>query len=159
MKSFSTNNYRFVNYLDVSAEESLQILELRNREEIRKWMVNDEPISQANHFRFMESLVDKERCDYFMIKDPSGNFIGTVNITALSPDEAERGIFINPDFQNQGHASQSLAEFYSKLSSLGIKSVITKVKTENVASNALEKKLGACLIKVDKGFNIYRLII
>ena len=159
MESFDTVTYRFINYTEASQEDIVMIWKLRNLEDVRKWMVNGQEIPLKNHLDFVKNLGNRKDKAYFIIKDKKGDFIGSVNISIMKDRLAERGIFINPDFHNQGHASKSMKEFYDRIAGPSINRIFTKVKVDNKASNALEKNLGARLIETVDSYNHYLLEI
>lgn len=137
------------------ADDSKAVWQLRNHPDVAKWMVNDTFIPFENHARFVENLKSDSSKDYFIIKDNEGNIIGSVNAIYLDNHLAERGIYVNPQFQGRGHAFKTLMEFYEELKSNAIRRVITRVKTDNLASNNLERKLGATLTECRDGYNFY----
>lgn len=159
MKGFSTDHYQFINYNECSRADLLEIREIRNLPEVRARMVDEMEISLEQHLKFLESLKHNTSKDYFIIKDHAGHLIGSVNLTYLPDQVAERGLFINPSHFRQGHAFRTMKELYSRIAQTGIKSVFTKVKTDNNPSNNLEKKLGAELISSEGGYNNYLLQI
>lgn len=155
---FRTSSYIFVNYAEMSEEESKIIWELRNHPHVSKWMVHPEAIPYPEHKRFVASLSANRNKDYYLIKDLSSNIIGSVNIDYGGLPYPERGIFINPEFFHQSHAYNSLREFYHYANSeWGIPGILTRVKTDNTGSNRLEEKLGASLTATRDGYNFYNL--
>ena len=65
--SFTTEHFRFVNYTLLTETESHSVWEARNHPEVRKWMVNAEPISWRNHQLFMKSLATKSDRTYYAV--------------------------------------------------------------------------------------------
>ena len=159
MNDIFTENYTFVNYNNISDEDIIKILQIRNSYEVRRWMVNDTEIPLESHLKFVASLKANDTKDYFIIKDSSEKIIGSVNIDYLDTGIVERGIFINPEFQKRGHAYNSMKELYEILAQSGIKKIITKVKADNQPSNALELKLGAVHTHTSGNYNHYILSI
>lgn len=155
MNSFHTLSYHFINYINLNEADIKAILEIRNQDAIKIWMVNTQPIGLQQHLDFIKNLQQDSTKKYFAIKDKENNLIGSVNVHFLENNIVERGIFINPLFQKKGHAEKSILEFYSYLSQMGITKVFTRVKENNVSSNSLEKKLGATLVESKEGYNFY----
>lgn len=156
--SFNTPTYKFVNYCEMSRQDSQIIFELRNNPFVSIWMVDDDYISLEQHSKFLASLTDRDDKDYFIIKNDSNEIIGSVNIDYCDMGISERGIYIDPERQGHGHAFKAIKEFYQHArNNWGIKAIKTKVKVDNVPSNALERKLGARLMVTSAGYNGYLL--
>ena len=155
---FKTLSYFFINYVEMSEEDSRKIWELRNHPLVAKWMVHPEEIPYAEHKKFIVRLSLLKDKDYYLIKDLSSNIIGSVNIDYTETPYPERGIYINPEFFHQNHAFNSLREFYRYANSVwGVSGIMTRVKTDNIGSNRLEEKLGAKLVFTEEGYNFYNL--
>ena len=102
---YGTIMYDVINYVDCTPEQHREILALRNLDDVRKWMVNPEVISENDHFRFVESLRNNENKLYFAIyKD--GILVGTYNLTKEGEGVWERGIIANPNIQGTGQTKQ-----------------------------------------------------
>lgn len=133
--------YDIINYVDCTHEQNLEILNLRNLEDVRKWMVNPEIISVENHFKFVESLKrNPDRLYYAIYKN--GSLVGTYNLTKEEDGVWERGIIANPENQGKGETAQWERQILSGLSDLGIKAVTAKVKQNNPRSIRYHEKLG-----------------
>ena len=155
---FETPSYRFINYVEMTDNDSRTIWELRNHPLVSIRMVNNEIIPYYNHQKFISGLAGNTDKDYFVIKDKNLNIIGSVNIDYSESPYPERGIFINPAFFNNGHAYNSMKEFYEYANSRwGLPGIMTKVKIDNAGSNRLEEKLGALLYEIKDGYNFYNL--
>lgn len=157
---FDTASYRFVNYAEMSEEDSRKIWQLRNDPAISCWMVSEDPIPFETHRKFVDSLRHRTDKDYFLILNGDSEIIGSVNIDYTESGVSERGLFISPHFHNQGHAYKTMMEFYDKAKrDWGIGTIMTKVKPSNAASNRLEHKLGAEYVENVQGYNIYLLTL
>lgn len=155
MNSFNTANFTFVDFTEMNESQSLQVLECRNNPVIRMWMVNTDIISADNHSKFVKSLSQNKSKLYFSVLYHD-KFIGSINIHIEDSDKAERGIYINPHFWGKKFALNICKEFYKYIhDNLGINIIFTKVKKENVGSNALELALGAKLLHDDASFYYY----
>lgn len=155
MSSFNTDNFTFVDFTEMNESQSLQVLECRNNPVIRMWMVNTDIISADNHSKFVKSLSQNKSKLYFSVLYHD-KFIGSINIHIEDSDKAERGIYINPHFWGKKFALNICKEFYKYIhDNLGINIIFTKVKKENVGSNALELALGAKLLHDDASFYYY----
>lgn len=144
MNSFRTEHYEFKDFRELTESEILSVWEIRNHSEIRKYMTHPEPIELADHLLFVKSLSEREDVKYYLVKDEGGNIIGSVNISHITLDTVERGIYISPDCQGKRHAKRLTMEFYDYIHrKFSINTIITKVVKGNKPSNALENSLGA----------------
>lgn len=143
--------YDIINYVDCTPEQHREILALRNLDDVRKWMVNPEVISEINHFRFVENLHNNANRLYFAIyKD--GMLVGTYNLTNEGEGIWERGIIANPNYQGTGQTELWERQILNDLPKYGIKKVSAKVKVDNPRSIRYHEKMGFIEIGSD---NVY----
>ena len=141
LHSFINDQYDIVNYVNCTQEQHLEILNLRNLDDVRKWMVNPEVISEENHFQFVERLKENPDRLYFAIyKD--GLLVGTYNLTKEKDGVWERGIIANPNTKIKGETAKWEGIILADLSKQGIKTVTAKVKQDNPRSIKYHEKLG-----------------
>ena len=133
--------YDFVNYVDCTQEQHLEILRLRNREDVRVWMVSPEIISEEDHFRFVESLKGNPDRVYYAVYR-NGQLVGTYNLTKEDEGVWERGIIANPETKRKGETLRWESRILSGLPKYGIKAVVAKVKQNNPRSIRYHEKLG-----------------
>ncbi len=126
--------------MDCTKEQNLDILALRNRDDVRSWMVNPEVIPEENHFKFVESLKDNPNRLYYAIYK-NGVLAGTYNLTNEGNGVWERGIIANPSTQGTGQTEKWERQILSSLP-LEIKAVSAKVKQINLRSVKYHEKLG-----------------
>lgn len=132
--------YKVINYVDCSKEQNVDILALRNRDDVRSWMVNPEVISEEIHFKFVESLKDNpNRLYYAVYKD--GQLVGTYNLTNEGNGVWERGIIASPSTQGTGQTEKWERQILRCLPS-DIEAVSAKVKQDNLRSIRYHEKLG-----------------
>lgn len=139
--SFINYQYDIINYVDCTREQHLEILNLRNLDDVRRWMVNQEVIPEENHFRFVESLKGNPNRLYFAIYR-DGLLVGTYNLTKEDERVWERGIIANPLTQGKGETITWEKQILAKLPKHGIKAVTAKVKQDNPKSIKYHEKLG-----------------
>ncbi len=132
--------YEVINYVDCTKEQNLDILALRNRDDVRSWMVNPEVIPEENHFKFVESLKGNPNRLYYAIYK-NGVLMGTYNLTNEGDGVWERGIIANPSTQGTGQTEKWERQILSSLPS-EIKAVSAKVKQDNLRSIKYHEKLG-----------------
>ena len=140
LHSLWNDRYEVINYVDCTKEQNLDILALRNRDDVRSWMVNPEVISEENHFKFVESLKGNPNRLYYVIYK-NGVLMGTYNLTNEGDGVWERGIIANPSTQGTGQTEKWERQILSSLPS-EIKAVSAKVKQENLRSIKYHEKLG-----------------
>jgi len=140
LHSLWNDRYEVINYVDCTREQNLDILALRNRDDVRSWMVNPEVIPEENHFKFVESLKGNPNRLYFAIYK-NGVLVGTYNLTNEGDGIWERGIIANPSTQGTGQTEKWERQILSSLPS-EIKAVSAKVKQDNLRSIKYHEKLG-----------------
>ena len=140
LHSLWNDRYEVINYVDCTREQNLDILALRNRDDVRSWMVNPEVIPEENHFKFVESLKDNPNRLYYAIYK-NGMLVGTYNLTNEGEGIWERGIIANPGTQGTGQTEKWERQILSSLPS-EIKAVSAKVKQDNLRSIKYHEKLG-----------------
>lgn len=140
LHSLWNDRYEVINYVDCTREQNLDILALRNRDDVRSWMVNPEVISEENHFRFVENLKGNPNRLYYAIYK-NDMLVGTYNLTNEGEGIWERGIIANPSTQGTGQTEKWERQILSSLPS-EIKAVSAKVKQDNMRSIKYHEKLG-----------------
>ena len=140
LHSLWNDRYEVINYVDCTKEQNLDILALRNRDDVRSWMVNPEVIPEDNHFKFLESLKGNSNRLYYAIYK-NGVLVGTYNLTNEGNGLWERGIIANPSTQGTGQTEKWERQILSSLPS-EIKAVSAKVKQDNLRSIKYHEKLG-----------------
>ena len=140
LHSLWNERYEVINYVDCTKEQNLDILALRNRDDVRSWMVNPEVIPEENHFKFVESLRGNPNRLYYAIYK-NDVLVGTYNLTNEGDGVWERGIIANPSTQGTGHTEKWERQILGSLPH-EIKAVSAKVKQDNVRSIKYHEKLG-----------------
>ena len=140
LHSLWNDRYEIINYVDCTKEQNRDILNLRNLDDVRSWMVNPEEISEEEHFNFIENLKGNPNRLYFAIYK-NGVLVGTYNLTNESDGVWERGIIANPSTQGTGQTEKWERQILSSLPS-EIKAVSAKVKQDNLKSIKYHEKLG-----------------
>jgi UDP-4-amino-4,6-dideoxy-N-acetyl-beta-L-altrosamine N-acetyltransferase len=103
---YEVDGFVYKNYLLLSQEEQLQVLNLRNREYVRKWMYSKEEISVEDHFKFIKSLNGRnDRCYWAIFKN--GQIVASFNINDI----------------NYYDSSCQTGAFYSDISLKGLETV------------------------------------
>jgi RimJ/RimL family protein N-acetyltransferase len=154
LHSLWNDRYEVINYVDCSKEQNLDILALRNRDDVRSWMVNPEVIPEENHFKFVESLKGNLNRLYYAIYK-NGVLVGTYNLTKEEEGIWERGIIANPVNQGKGETEKWEHQILADLPKHGVKALTAKVKLDNPRSIKYHKKLGYLEQARDKEYIYY----
>ncbi len=153
-QSFSTNRYRFVNFIELTEEQHMQVWQVRILESVRKYMFNKEVFSFQSHLAFVEKLKDDKTKLYYAIFDEYDNFLGSINLHPINyqKKEADWGIYINPNYQKSG-IGQILANcFFEYIFSFNIIDRITAVVLDfNEQSTTFHKRVGFQCQKNENG--------
>lgn len=155
LHSLWNDSYEVINYVDCTTEQSREILTLRNRDDVRGWMVNPEVILEENHFKFIESLNNNSNRLYYAIYR-DGLLVGTYNLTNEGDGVWDRGIIANPSIQGTGQTEKWERQILRSLPSY-IKAVSAKVKHDNLRSIKYHDKLGYKEQSRDNEFIYYML--
>lgn len=150
--------YKIINYIDCDIEQHRDILKLRNLDAVRKWMVNQEIISEENHLHFVDSL--KKRADrkyYAIYKDDI--LMGTYNLTKERDRVWERGIIANPLMQGKGETEKWERIILNNLSKNGLFTVTAKVKQDNLRSIRYHEKVGFIPTHKDNEYIYFKLTL
>ena len=156
LNSFTTADFEFKNYTDCSDNEQRIILRWRNDEAIRKWMTNDDPISEEDHFNFIKRLKGDEERAYFAVFFQS-HYVASIYMTDLEMESGERGIYVVPVNQGKGTTQNIEIAFLKYLKKNGIKRVRAKVRTNNQRSARYHEKMGYTEDRRDEEYIYYTL--
>ncbi len=133
--------YDVINYTDCTRKQHLEILNLRNLDDVRMWMVNPEVIPEEDHFRFVEGLKGNPNRLYFAIYR-DGSLVGTYNLTKEEDGIWERGIIANTNTKGKGETERWERQILAELPNHGIKALMAKVKKDNPRSIRYHEKIG-----------------
>ena len=104
-----------LNYVGLSKEDLFLALEMRNHNEVKKWMYNTNNISKEAHFKFIKILEHDLNRRYFIVKC-EGHIIGSINFSSIyMPQSIEFGIYANPfsSLKNKGLILEEAASYYA----------------------------------------------
>jgi UDP-4-amino-4,6-dideoxy-N-acetyl-beta-L-altrosamine N-acetyltransferase len=80
---FNLKDIRFINYSNISKEESEMILNWRNNDKIKKWMYTSHTISAEEHSRFMQAAKNDPKNFYWLAKDKANNYLGVISLNKV----------------------------------------------------------------------------
>lgn len=150
------SGYTLINYKNLNVKESLKILEYRNHDLVRSFMVNTKIISKKAHVNFIKKM-PIQNAGYWAIKK-NGEIIGSISLVDYDPSEKSLvvGNFLKPDFIGSGQGV--LANYfmhYLAFEKVECKKVTAIVKTRNINANRLNSFFGG---KVVESFNKNRIL-
>lgn len=125
------NPYSFIDYTALPLSAHREIWKIRNDFQIRQYMSSSEEISWESHCNFVKSLSDNKRY-WAVYKD--GVFLASVNITYISENVVERGIFINPSLFGKSIGTKVEDETIKILKKLRVVKILAKVLKTNTNS-------------------------
>lgn len=125
-------------FYELSSTQKELVLSWRNHENIRKWMVNSEPIGEEEHLAFIETLQDLSHKLYFLVQYNGENY-GVIYLTDINTHahSAELGIYANPDLHGVGKILMRVLLDHAK--TLNIVLLIADVFSDNERAKNLYK--------------------
>ncbi len=137
-------NYRLINFRNLSEEEVRLVRSMRNSDSIRKWMYNDHIISETEHRNFLKSLGKATNRAYWLVKSEN-DYIGAINFLNImwNHRNAYLGIYTNPNRTKRGSGT-ILLDLILKVAFqfLNLHSLKLEVIENNRAAIGLYKKFG-----------------
>jgi len=117
MKKIILDDVELLNYCELTKEQSLEVLQMRNHYDVRKWMFNDNEILEEEHMGFIKSLAKCSTKLYFLVIQGKQQ-VGVINFTNISESDssAELGIYanLNATIKGKGSILLNSAIEYSK---------------------------------------------
>ncbi len=139
------------NYVNLSADDKVLVLDMRNHSEIKKWMYSQDSISKKDHFKFIKSLENKIDQRYFLVKQKN-NVIGSINFSEINLySSAELGIYTNPFLQlrGSGRLIEAVASQYAFIE-LNVNKIKLEVFSDNEKAIYFYNKCGFKFIDTKK---------
>ena len=132
---------KLINFIDLSQEEKMMILEWRNRLDIQKWMYTQNDISLEEHLDFIDSLRVITDKLYFLVKKDNIN-IGVIYFTQIKSNESlVMGIYANPNLKGYGKILLETIIYFS-FEILKVEKIFSEVYFENERAFSLYKIYG-----------------
>ncbi len=142
--NFVTEHFEFVNYINLSEEQSRRIWEGRNHPEVRKWMVNKDPFSYDEHQAFIYGLREKNDRLYWAVMS-DGHVAGSFSLHPYDQDkkEGEMGKYLLFEYRGKGLGKLATQEFIDYVFSAGIvRRVYIKTLLTNTANQYVNAAAG-----------------
>jgi len=151
-KSYIAAPFVFKNYVDLTTDEAIEVLECRNDINVRKWMTSTEEIPLENHLKFIEGLKRSEKNFYWAVYK-NDKFIGGFSLSGMDDYSANPGIFLNPIFIGSGIGIQiAICSIDLHFTQLGMKSLYSVVQKENKNAIQLNRLIGYTFYEEKNGF-------
>ncbi len=135
-----------INFCCLDPGDAALVLEMRNHEDVRKWMFHSDPISEVEHHTFLNQLASRERDRYWMVREiENQRVLGVIYLNAIDRTQAvaEFGIYGNP-FDRQAGKGLALSSMLLHIAfeNLQLAKVRLQVFKENARAIRLYEKLG-----------------
>lgn len=144
-KTYIVDGYRYINYINLTLEQKMAILEARNMPIVREKMYSSAPIMQDDHLAFIEGLSTRMDSFYWYV-EKDGIFVGAFNLTNVNIENGtcESGSFFT-DVSLRGMRTNmefSYSTIVFMFEHIGIKKVVGFTKESNTFNLQLNKYLG-----------------
>lgn len=95
---FELGDILLINFLNLNDKEKEIVREMRNHDDVKKWMYSDHIISNEEHARFIEGLKKDNKNIYWLARYKSGGYPGVISLNRvdISNKNAYLGIYTNP---------------------------------------------------------------
>jgi UDP-4-amino-4,6-dideoxy-N-acetyl-beta-L-altrosamine N-acetyltransferase len=118
MNKFNTKIFEFEimlainNFISLNMNQHKQVLKMRNTKSIRQWIHSTNTIFIEDHLEYIELLkVKKDRICFLVMNDDEN--IGVVDLTNITHNSAELGIYANPTLYGKGRLLMDIIINYS----------------------------------------------
>lgn len=142
--SFTLGRLSYINYLQLTQDQLLDILRIRNHPANRHWLYTDHIISEQEHFSFVENLKSRAGKAYWGVFSEDRNLVGSFNTTIKdSGASAMVGLLVNPATHGKGYGKR-ICRYTLPLhfEYLHIPKIYSEVFVENQASLKAFKRAG-----------------
>lgn len=152
-KLFESKNINFIRIDKSLLNDYLKMV--NDYDHVGKFIGRTEPIEDDKELIWIQKKLDDNDKIYSMIEKKTGDFIGNIEFMNIHDGEAELGIAITLNKQNQGFGPEAIARVleYGK-NELKLKRVFLKAFLFNARAIHVYKKCGFVEYKKDKE-NIY----
>ena len=133
IRNYFVDGLAFVDYRNLSKEQSYLMWKLRNNDRIRCWMENQNSFSLEEHYAFIEKLEQMKNKVYWCIFRGT-EIVGSVNVSFDGLLKVERGILVSPLCFNTSLGTKLELAMEKVLIQMNIRYVCAKVLRKNVRS-------------------------
>ena len=131
------------NYVNLNLAEKILVLNMRNHPEIKRWMYNQDYISEKSHFKFIQNLEGDFERRYFLVKQQE-KIVGSVNFSQIDlHNSVELGLYTNPfeKLRDAGRILEAISVYYA-FRELGVGKLKLEVFSDNERAINFYKKCG-----------------
>ena len=152
---FRTFLFDVIDYRDLTEEQSYKVWQVRNNPVIRVCMTNTQPFDFESHCSFIDKLKKDVSKRYWAIFI-QGVYVGSYYIVDIREGQAERGLFIAPEYFGKGYAKALEGYMDRYLQMFGIRELYAEVKIDNPRSLKYHLKIGYFIVQVQKEYYILK---
>ena len=139
-----SNACELIAFSEMTLDEAEMVLVWRNSKNVKKWMYNQENITLEEHLNYIKTLSKREDRAYFLLKGKRG-YLGVVDVTNITKESAEIGIYANPNTQGFGKVLMRVILAYA----------FEQLQLQRVEAHVYEKNKKAIALYERFGFKIY----
>ena len=147
-ESIIYEDYTITNFINTIDIERKLILDWRNDENVRKWMVNKNIISYNEHLNYINSLKNNNQKLCFLVKDKE-SYLGIVEFDEINLDEKSTYFGLNSNPKNEkpglGRILEEISIYLAK-EKLGLEKLKLFVFIDNKQVINLHKKYGFVIV-------------
>ncbi len=142
IKKIDSERIEMISFTDLTDEEKKMILQWRNHKDIRKWMFSKDVIEEDDHFKYINSLKDRDDRVYFLVKRDN-EAVGVIDFTNIDAVKrsADIGLYAKPNLKGIGRVLMDKIVDHG-FNTLGLKKLYSKVYIDNGSAIKLYKKFG-----------------
>ena len=139
-----SKTYILIPLVDLDRAIQLQVLEIRNEENIREWMFTENVINAEDHFAWIERLKNDQNQICLIIVDENTQPFGAVNIKNIDKKNkiAELGFYKTQNINEKGLMTKSLSAVIDySFDILGLEKIYSEVFEGNTRSLKIHKRI------------------
>ena len=139
-KQYKIESFELCPFQNIEKDAQLRVLSWRNHELIRQQMKNSNPISEFEHFTFIEQLKNSDDCYLFVTKNGSEMGVVYFNFKGEYP---ELGLYLRPELLGCGKGVEILyigIEFFFR--NFTYEKIYSCIRRDNLDSTSLQRFFG-----------------
>lgn len=151
-KIYTYDKYSYKNFVNLTDEELLLILQWRNHPDIRRCMNNTEPITEESHLNYCHNLKNKEDVIYWLILKENKP-VGVLNIIDIDYENGicEPGFYLAPEVMGRGESIFVLSNYKDfLLNELGFHALVGHNYADNKPALVFTMFFGAEITGVEQ---------